>query len=199
MPVDVQIPTLGESVTEGVIVRWLKADGDVVRADDALLELETDKANVELPSPGAGTLRRLKKEGETVRVGEVVAQIEPKGKSPSASTPSRTPTATASTSATPAPASPPGAPSPTGSAAPSPPAAAAAGADATAELSPAVRRLVTEHNLDAAAIKGSGRGGRLTKADVLTHLEQQDTREPVDGAQGERTTDAGPTPTPSAP
>src|SRR4029453_6912712 len=80
MPVEVRIPTLGESVTEGVIVRWLKGDGDNVRTDDALLELETDKANVELPSPGAGTLRRLKKEGETVRVGEVVAQIEANGK-----------------------------------------------------------------------------------------------------------------------
>ena len=74
--VTVRIPTLGESVNEGVIVRWLKADGDVVQRDEPLLELETDKASVEIPAASAGVLRILKAEGATVEVGDVVARID---------------------------------------------------------------------------------------------------------------------------
>src|SRR5512140_2167487 len=76
MPIEVRIPTLGESVSEGVIVRWVKADGDTVQVDEPLLELETDKASVEIPAAGGGVLRVLRKEGETVQVGDVVARIE---------------------------------------------------------------------------------------------------------------------------
>lgn len=176
MPVEVRIPTLGESVTEGVIVRWLKADGDAVNADDALLELETDKANVELPSPGAGTLKQLKKEGDKVQVGEIVAQIDSNGKGAAAPAPAGAskaePAPTKGSPASPSPASAP----------PAQPAASAAPAQAAepdAELSPAVRRLVAEHGLDSTAIKGSGRGGRLTKADVLSHIEQRDSATPA--------------------
>src|SRR6185295_9665468 len=139
MPVEVRIPTLGESVTEGVIVRWLKTDGDSVQTDDALLELETDKANVELPSPNAGTLRRLKKEGETVQVGEVVAQIDTDGKAPAASTATAgaATSAAAAPSPTPlAPATPPKAAAPAPAPATVPPAAT----DPAEGLSPSVRR-----------------------------------------------------------
>ncbi|MCK6557145.1 dihydrolipoyl dehydrogenase, partial [Candidatus Binatia bacterium] len=76
MPVDVVVPTLGESVTEGVIVRWLKEEGEAVAADEALLELETDKASVEIPAPAAGVLHRVKNEGDKVQVGHVVARID---------------------------------------------------------------------------------------------------------------------------
>src|SRR3989442_12966622 len=76
MAFDVLIPPLGESVTEGVILRWVKRDGDRVRPDDILLELETDKATMELPAERAGVLRTLRREGEKVAVGDVIARIE---------------------------------------------------------------------------------------------------------------------------
>jgi 2-oxoglutarate dehydrogenase E2 component (dihydrolipoamide succinyltransferase) len=77
MTIDVPIPPLGESVTEGVIVRWLAEDGADVAVDQPLFELETEKATVEIPAPGAGALTALARAGQTVRVGEVVARIEP--------------------------------------------------------------------------------------------------------------------------
>jgi len=76
MPFEVRIPSLGESVTEGVIVRWAKQEGEVVGPDDVLLELETDKASTELPAGAAGVLHILKQQGETVAVGDVVARLD---------------------------------------------------------------------------------------------------------------------------
>jgi len=152
MPVEIRIPTLGESVSEGVIVRWIKHDGDAVRLDEPLLELETDKATVEIPATAGGVLHVVKAQGETVQVGDVVAHIE----------------AGASEPATVAPAAPP----------PAAPPREAGGTVVTEEapaakgiLSPAVRRLIEEHGLDPQAIKATGRGGRLTKGDVLAHLD----------------------------
>ncbi len=147
MPVDVVIPTLGESVSEGVIVRWIKADGAAVQVDEPLLELETDKASVEIPAAGGGVLKILKAEGTTVQVGDVVARIEAGAAQGKAVAKSEEPAA---------------APASVTAAAPPP----------AGILSPAVRRLVEEHGLDAHALKASGRGGRLTKEDVLAHLEK---------------------------
>ena len=161
MPVDIRIPTLGESVTEGVIVRWLKAEGDSVQVDDLLLELETDKASVEIPADSGGVLHIVKAEGEKVQVGDVVAQIEANG--------TARPAAAKAAAPAPVPASPQAQP-PT-AAAPAPTMAKAEAAPPD-DLSPAVRRLVEENNLQAAEIQGSGRGGRITKADVLAHLEK---------------------------
>src|SRR4029077_4854244 len=79
MAVEVRIPNLGESVTEGTIVRWARQDGDAVKADDVLLELETDKASMEIPAPRPGVLRILKAQGERVAVGDLVARIEEDG------------------------------------------------------------------------------------------------------------------------
>ncbi|HJQ74219.1 MAG TPA: biotin/lipoyl-containing protein, partial [Gaiellaceae bacterium] len=79
MAVDVRIPSLGESVSEGVIARWAKKDGEIVRADEVLLELETDKAAMEIPAPESGVVRLLKREGDKVAVGDVVARIEADG------------------------------------------------------------------------------------------------------------------------
>src|SRR3954463_16254021 len=87
MPTNVEIPPLGESVTEAVLLRWIKNDGEAVKKDEPLAELETDKANVDLPSPGAGVLRHAKKAGDTVKVGETIAGIDENG------TPSAPPTA----------------------------------------------------------------------------------------------------------
>jgi 2-oxoglutarate dehydrogenase E2 component (dihydrolipoamide succinyltransferase) len=154
MSVDVRIPTLGESVNEGVIVRWIKVDGAAVQVDEPLLELETDKANVEIPAEGAGVLKILKAQGEKVRVGDVVGRIE----QGAAARPAPPESAAAPPSEPPAPAT-----QPEQTAAVPPP--------TSAVLSPAVRRLVEEHNLDPRSIKASGRGGRLTKGDVLAHIE----------------------------
>lgn len=177
MAVDVRIPTLGESVSEGVIVRWIKRDGEAVAVDDPLLELETDKASVEIPAQNAGVLHIVRAEGETVAVGDVVGQIDPAG-------------AVAAAPAAAAPAAP--------VAAEEPVAAAPAGAPA-APLSPAVRRLVEEHGLDPNAISASGKGGRLTKGDVLTHVEQAAKAPSAAPAPSPSPTPApGPAPAPGA-
>jgi 2-oxoglutarate dehydrogenase E2 component (dihydrolipoamide succinyltransferase) len=166
---EVRIPSLGESVTEATISRWAKHDGDTVGPDDVLLELESDKAATELPAERAGVLRILKQEGETVVPGDVVARIEDGGTH--AATPPPPPPA--------APAPPPAsAPGPEAGAQPAPPPAPAAPpapGRRTGPLSPAVRNLIDEHGLDPAAIPASGKGGRLTKGDVLTHLERRET------------------------
>ncbi|MBP1686900.1 MAG: sucB [Deltaproteobacteria bacterium] len=156
MAIEVRIPTLGESVTEGVIVRWMKADGEVVQVDEPLLELETDKASVEIPAERSGVLTILKGQGEKVQVGDVVARIDEAGagvRAATAASPAAVPSVAAAPVAARAEASrqQPPAPSPV--------------------LSPAVRRLIEEHGLDPQAITASGRGGRLTKEDVLAHLE----------------------------
>ncbi len=169
--VTVRIPTLGESVNEGVIVRWMKADGDVVQRDEPLLELETDKASVEIPAASAGVLRILKAEGATVQVGDVVARIdeESAGKAaPAAAQPAAVPPATVQ-----APSAKASDLAPPARATASKPATAADGAPfPSGALSPAVRRLVEEHRLDPRQITASGRGGRLTKGDVVAHLDK---------------------------
>jgi 2-oxoglutarate dehydrogenase E2 component (dihydrolipoamide succinyltransferase) len=144
---EVRIPSLGESVTEATIARWAKNDGDSVGPDDVLLEIESDKATTELPAERAGVLHVLKQAGETVVPGDVVARIEEDARA----TPPPVPAASASQ---PAPTPPPG--------------------RAFGPLSPAVRNLIDEHDLDPSAIPASGKGGRLTKGDVLTHLERRD-------------------------
>src|SRR5688500_18369692 len=76
MPTNVEIPPLGESVREAVLIKWHKKDGEQVNAQDPLCELETDKANVDLAAPSAGVLRHVKEEGETVHIGETIARID---------------------------------------------------------------------------------------------------------------------------
>ncbi|MBT3601805.1 MAG: 2-oxoglutarate dehydrogenase complex dihydrolipoyllysine-residue succinyltransferase [Candidatus Latescibacteria bacterium] len=149
MPVDVVIPELGESVTEAILVEWLKADGEAVEVDEPIALLETDKADVELPAPEAGVLSHSSSGGDTILVGGSIGQIDPDG-SPSAGGADDK-----STPETEAPA----------------PESVVAETESVDELSPAVRRLVTENNLDVSKIQGSGRDGRLTKEDVLKHLD----------------------------
>lgn len=151
MTVELRIPQLGESVTEGTIARWLKRNGEMVEAEEPVLELETDKATMEIPAGASGRLEILQPEAAVVRVGTVVARIT-------------------EAAAVPAGAAAKAAPSPPAQPQPSPKTAPASTVDAP--LSPAVRKLVAEHAVDPGQLSGTGKGGRLTKGDVLRHLEQ---------------------------
>jgi 2-oxoglutarate dehydrogenase E2 component (dihydrolipoamide succinyltransferase) len=153
MAIDVVVPPLGESVTQAILIKWHKADGAQASMDEPLCELETDKANVDIPSPGVGVIRRVKNEGDTVGVGEVIARIDTVG------------------AAAPAPAKSGGAPAATK--APTPATSAAApGGSKVDDLSPATRRIVAENQVDPSTIAGTGRGGRLTKEDVQNSLQR---------------------------
>ena len=173
MPFDVRIPPLGESVTEGVILRWLKHDGDRVRPDDLLLELETDKATMELPAERGGVLRILQPEGQKVAVGDVIARLEDSGAADDAkpAAPARPLERAASA---------PAAAEPNLEAASEQDTLAAAPPRGVGPLSPAVRRLIEEHGLEAGAIPASGKGGRLTKDDVLAYLERTGRAAPTE-------------------
>src|SRR3954470_9802164 len=79
MPTPIEVPRLGESVTNAILIQWLKNDGDTIARDEAVAILETDKANVDLPAPAAGVLRQTRKAGDTVNVGEPIGQVETAG------------------------------------------------------------------------------------------------------------------------
>lgn len=149
--VSITVPGVGESVSEGILSRWLKPDGSAVKAGEPLFELETDKANNVVPAATSGVLKVAVAEGTTVSIGATIGTIDTEGQ--------RAP-------AQPAPPKP--------SPAPEPPSAVPAGtapAGTTGPaLSPAVRRLVAEEHIDATQIQGTGRGGRITKGDVFAHV-----------------------------
>jgi len=155
MAVEIKVPVLGESVVEATVAKWMKSAGEAVGADEAIVELETDKVTLEVPSPVNGVLADIvAKEGDTVGVDALLALVE-EGAAPTAKPAAKT-----------APASAP-APAPAAVSAPAAvPAPVAASSAAAAVLSPAVRKLVEENNLNPAAISGTGKDGRLTKADV---------------------------------
>jgi 2-oxoglutarate dehydrogenase E2 component (dihydrolipoamide succinyltransferase) len=164
MATDVKIPALGESISEATIGQWLKKPGDAVKLDEPIASLETDKVAVELNAPVAGVLMAVSaKEGDTVQVGSVVAQIDESAK------------AATSAPATPAKAA----------HAPALAPAVAAPAPANKEhvmipfagaLAPAVRRIIEDYNLDPASITGTGKDGRLTKEDVLGAIDKGTAR-----------------------
>lgn len=163
---DIVIPQMGESVAEGSIGTWLKAVGEAVAQDEPIVEVETDKVAMEVPSPVAGVLvEQLVAEGDTVEIGALIARVDTEG------------AATAAPAAAPAPAPAPepapAAPAAAPAAAPSVagPAPVAAPAQDLMPMSPAVRRMVEEYHLDATSITGTGKDGRLTKGDVLKAIE----------------------------
>jgi 2-oxoisovalerate dehydrogenase E2 component (dihydrolipoyl transacylase) len=157
----IKMPQLGESVTEGTVDHWLKHEGDFVKRDEPLVEVVTDKVNAEIPSPFEGKLVKISvAEGETVRVGSVIGQIEVAGPG----TPAAAVTAAPAAPATEVPAA------LAAGGAPRAEAGSASGDDGTGErarLSPAVRKLAAERGIDAASLRGSGMGGRVTRDDVL--------------------------------
>jgi len=134
MLIEIKVPALSESVTEGTLLTWHKREGEAVSQGENLIDLETDKVVLELPAPQAGVLSKIvKQNGEVVRPGEVLALLDTEARV----------------------------------AAPATKAAALEPA-----ISPSLRKLVAEHDLDPAQIAGSGRGGRITKEDVLAKLDQ---------------------------
>src|SRR6266850_859934 len=161
----IKMPQLGESVTEGTVDKWLKHEGDLVKRDEPLVEIVTDKVNAEIPSPFEGKLVKIAvTEGETVSVGAVLAQIEVKDAASAAPQAPAKPTREAEVARTEVP------PEPAGSRAPGTDAVSAPaenGGGERARLSPAVRKLAAEHRIDAASLRGSGMGGRVTRDDVL--------------------------------
>jgi 2-oxoglutarate dehydrogenase complex dihydrolipoamide succinyltransferase (E2) component len=172
----ITMPQLGETIVEGTILRWFKKEGDRVERDEPLFEISTDKVDTEVPSPSAGVLRRiLVQEGETVKVGTPLAEIEEEGAAatePSAPPPEAAPS------------------EPEEAAAAGREAGAAAGTRATRArgprsqiLSPLVRRLAAEHGVDLSQVEGTGSGGRITKQDVLAYVERMKAAAPAPAAE----------------
>jgi len=187
MAIDLTVPQLGESIVEAVVSKWNKSVGDAVKADEPLVVLETDKVTVDVPAPAAGSLAQIvHKEGDRVKVGEVLGSIAPGGQQAAAASPQAS-----KVTALPSP-PPPSRPVPAPSPLPAQPAARSApGAARTNDrqrevasgpssdggrvvpLTPVARRVVEENALDPAQIRGSGPSGRITKDDVLHHLDVQ--------------------------
>ena len=224
--VDVVMPQMGVSVSEGTITKWLKSEGEAIAADESLLEISTDKVDTEVPSPANGVLQQiLAQEGETVAVGTKIAVIAPEGAEVEAEAPPEPPTQEAAQEAEAAsgaegegPAAAKAAeapypePEPEREAAAAPHAAApAAPVAAKAEddngrreakfVSPVVARIAAEHNVDVGSVEGTGRGGRVTKKDILGYIESgqvEQTPAPA-GAPAEQTPSApAPAPSPQA-
>jgi 2-oxoglutarate dehydrogenase E2 component (dihydrolipoamide succinyltransferase) len=153
MLIEVKVPQLSESVAEATLLAWHKKVGEAVKRDENLIDIETDKVVLELPAPADGVLSKIMKtDGGTVKAGEVIATIDTEGKAAAgAAAPAAAPAKTAAPAA-----------------ASSKPAAAPAPASTGAAAMPAARKLAEEKGMDTSAIAGSGRGGRVTKADVLS-------------------------------
>jgi 2-oxoglutarate dehydrogenase E2 component (dihydrolipoamide succinyltransferase) len=145
--VPITVPGVGESITEGILSRWLKSDGAAVRAGEPLFELETDKATSVVPATASGVLKIAVPEGTTIAIGASVGTIDP-----AAAAQARTQ------------------PEPAAASASAAAAAASSNGGQGGPLSPSARRVATEEHVDPAAIAGTGRGGRITKSDVLSHV-----------------------------
>ncbi len=187
--VDVVMPQMGVSVSEGTITKWLKQVGEEIQADEPLLEISTDKVDTEVPSPGSGVVQLiLVQEGETVEVGTKLAVIGAPGEAPAeapstdgaaaeqTTTEAAAETTAASSAETPAPTAPEApAPQPEPEAPPAPtpaqPAAPDVSGDGKSFVSPVVARIASEHDVDVAQVPGTGRGGRVTKKDILSFIE----------------------------
>jgi 2-oxoglutarate dehydrogenase E2 component (dihydrolipoamide succinyltransferase) len=255
--VEVVMPQMGVSVSEGTITKWLKSEGEPIAADESLLEISTDKVDTEVPSPATGVLQQIfAQEGETVAVGTKIAVIAPEGAEAEAEAPpepapepatqeaaaevsqassaeGETPTAEqgegevvrAAAAPEPEPSAepepPPAQPQPPAAApqppapAPQPPAAAPqapAGAPQAEDengrrearfVSPVVARIAAEHNVDVASVQGTGRGGRVTKKDIMGYIESgqaaQAPAAPAETPAPAEPPEAAPAPAPAAP
>src|SRR5436305_1950819 len=177
--IDVVMPQMGVSVSEGTITKWLKQQGDQVEADEPLLEISTDKVDTEVPSPGSGVLSQiLVPEGQTVDVGTKLAVIggegaeATSGSEPQSQEAPPEPATQAAADASMAAAS-----EGVGDVAPSSPGSetqAPAGDGSTngkSFVSPVVARIASEHGVDPGQVQGTGRGGRVTKKDILDFIE----------------------------
>ena len=178
--IEIVAPTGGESVTEGTILEWSVKVGDAVSDGDTVVEISTDKVDMELPAPSAGTITEiLAQEGETVTVGQVIGRMS---------------AGAASSGSAPAPANGPPSASPTASASTPAPVNGNGSSDDSANASPVARRVAAAEGVDLGAVQGSARGGRITKADVLAHGTNG-----ANGANGTNGASGSATATPAAP
>jgi len=193
--IDVVMPQMGVSVSEGTITKWLKQEGEEVQADEPLLEISTDKVDTEVPSPGSGTLTQiLVQEGETVDVGTKLAVIGGDGAAPQpkeevpepATAEAAAETGAASPAETPAPAA-----EPVREAQPAP------STNGKTFVSPVVAKIASEHGVDPSKVQGTGRGGRVTKKDILKFIESGAPVQPEAPAAPEPA--AAPAPSKAAP
>jgi pyruvate/2-oxoglutarate dehydrogenase complex dihydrolipoamide acyltransferase (E2) component len=168
MAKEVIMPQLGESVVEGTVTKWLKGEGEQVDEFEALLEVNTDKVDTEIPSPASGVLLKVYVgEGETVGAGTLLAMVGEKGEQvPEAAeaAPARPPTPAEPDKTVPAPAA---------------PAVEAGRSRELGFISPVVARIAAEHDLDLTQIEGTGRGGRITKKDALAYMEKRAAAAPA--------------------
>ena len=225
--VDVVMPQMGVSVSEGTITKWLKQAGEEVAADEPLLEISTDKVDTEVPSPAAGVVREiLSAEGETVAVGAKIAVITPEGvDTPTPEAPPEPATAQAAAETNEAGDAPTASPSsetldevepaPAGDTAPATTPASGATADGSAEgdgdgrgeakfVSPVVGRIAAEHGIDVSQVSGTGRGGRVTKKDIMSFIESgggaaAPASAPAEAAPAPAPPEAPPAPAPAPP
>ena len=161
MSIEIKVPPLGESVSEATIARWIKSAGEAVALDEPVAELETDKVTLEVPAPAAGVIASITADvGATVGIDAVIALIDEGATASAAPAP-------APAESKPQEAAPAATPAPVAVPAPTP----AATANTDHPLSPAVKRLVEENNLDPKQIPASGKDGRLTKGDVLAAID----------------------------
>lgn len=189
MATQVKMPQLGETVVEGTITRWLKQEGDTIEPDEPLLEISTDKVDSEIPSPAGGKVVKIHvREGETVQVGALLAEISADGEAAGPAKEAAPAPAPIETDKEEKPEAPPRRePEPPPREAEAPPketarpaAAAKVAVEATEEeprrgiLSPLVRKLAAEHGVDLGMVRGSGTGGRITKQDVLAFVESKE-------------------------
>jgi 2-oxoglutarate dehydrogenase E2 component (dihydrolipoamide succinyltransferase) len=201
MTIEIKVPSVGESVTEALLAEWFKQDGDSVEKNEPLFVIETDKVTLEVEAEAAGQLQILVGEGETVAIGTVVGKIDTAVAGDTAPEAAKEPEAEADakppepeTEPQPSEAAKEKTPAEPAKDTPRPEADKEAAAPETQLLSPAVRRLVAENNLDPAKVSGTGPGGRVTKGDVLLYLEGRPAEEaaraaapvPAESAEGER-------------
>jgi pyruvate dehydrogenase E2 component (dihydrolipoamide acetyltransferase) len=199
--VDVVMPQMGVSVSEGTITRWLKQEGDQIEADEPLLEISTDKVDTEVPSPASGTLTQiLVQEGETVDVGTKLGQIGGSA-APAAPAPAAEPEAPAPSAEEPAEpaAAAPEPPAPEPPATPAPAAAPTPTGNGKAFVSPVVARIAGEHGIDPSQVPGTGSGGRVTKKDILAFVESGGAQQPEAAPAPEATAQAPAPPAPAPP
>ena len=189
MSTTVSMPQLGETVTEGTVLRWIKQVGDPIAEDEALVEISTDKVDTEIPSPVSGVVSDiLVGEGETIEVGTAMVVISEAGEAETLLLePAPSPAAAAAQPTDEAPPGPvPPTPLPMAPAGPTPPRPVEEAAPATGPrrprpgpgqfLSPVVRRLAREHDIDPSEIEGTGRDGRVTRNDVLAYIDRMASR-----------------------
>jgi pyruvate dehydrogenase E2 component (dihydrolipoamide acetyltransferase) len=208
--IEVVMPQMGVSVSEGTITKWLKQEGEEIAADEPLLEISTDKVDTEVPSPGTGTLQQiLVQEGETVDVGTKLAVIgsgaaaAPPAEETLPPEPATQPAADASAAAAeaetdmPTPEAAPAQPPAPAAPAPSPDGGRDANGDGPSFVSPVVARIASEHGVDLGQVSGTGRGGRVTKKDILSFIE---SGAPAQAPAPEAPTEApAPAPAPAQP